>query len=63
MPIALDLLIRIGKRLDSSLISDRLGTTRRVTVASTSYFEQRGEPKTPEDLLLIKIYLFLLKST
>ena len=47
----LDLLIRIGKRLDSSLISDRLGTTRRVTVASMSYFEQRGEPKIPEDLL------------
>ena len=47
----LDLLIRIGKHFDSSLISDRLGTTRRVTVASMSYFEQRGEPKTPEDLL------------
>ncbi|MEP6518159.1 hypothetical protein [Microcoleus vaginatus] len=36
----LDLLSRIGNRLDSSLISDRIGTTRRVTVATTGYFEQ-----------------------
>ena len=27
----LDLLSRIGNRLDSSMISDRIGTTRRVT--------------------------------
>ncbi|HLO50422.1 MAG TPA: LysR family transcriptional regulator [Kamptonema sp.] len=47
----LDLLIRIGNRQDNSLISDRIGTTRRVTVATTSYFEQAGEPQTPEDLV------------
>ncbi len=47
----LDLLIRIGNRLDSSLIGHRIGTTRRVTVATTGYFEQAGEPQTPDDLV------------
>ncbi|MCC3605601.1 MAG: LysR family transcriptional regulator [Microcoleus sp. PH2017_29_MFU_D_A] len=47
----LDLLIRIGNRPDSSLISHRIGTTRRVTVATTCYFEQAGEPQTPDDLV------------
>lgn len=47
----LDLLIRIGNRLDSSHISHRIGTTRRVTVATTGYFEQAGEPKKPDDLV------------
>jgi DNA-binding transcriptional LysR family regulator len=47
----LDLLIRIGNRLDSSMISHRIGTTRRVTVATTGYFEQAGEPKKPDDLV------------
>ncbi|OCR01751.1 LysR family transcriptional regulator [Oscillatoriales cyanobacterium USR001] len=47
----LDLLIRIGNHQDSSLISDRIGTTRRVTIASTDYFEQAGEPQIPEDLV------------
>lgn len=47
----LDLLIRIGNRLDSSLISHHIGTTRRVTVATTGYFEQAGEPKKPDDLV------------
>ena len=47
----LDVLIRIGNRLDSSLIGDRIGTTRRVTVATTGYFEHAGEPKKPDDLV------------
>jgi len=47
----LDLLIRIGNRVDSSMISHRIGTTRRVTVATTGYFEQAGEPKKPDDLV------------
>ena len=47
----LDLLVRIGNRLDSSMIRHRNGTTRRVTVATTGYFEQAGEPKKPDDLV------------
>jgi DNA-binding transcriptional LysR family regulator len=47
----LDMLIRIGHRQDNSMISHRIGTTRRVTVANTDYFEQAAEPQTPEDLV------------
>lgn len=55
----LDLVIRIGDlpctplsdRQDSSLVSHHIGTTRRVTVATKSYFDQAGEPQTPEDLV------------
>lgn len=47
----LDLSIRIGNHQDTSLIGDRIGTTRRVTVATTGYFEQAGEPQTPEELV------------
>ncbi|MEB3192110.1 MAG: LysR family transcriptional regulator, partial [Snowella sp.] len=46
----LDLSIRIGNHQDNGLISDRIGLTRRVTVAATEYFEQAGEPQTPEEL-------------
>ncbi len=36
---------------DTSLISRRVGITRRVSVGSVSYFEKAGEPQTPEDLI------------
>ncbi|MGL5036077.1 MAG: substrate binding domain-containing protein, partial [Microcystaceae cyanobacterium] len=47
----LDLSIRIGNHQDQTLMSDRIGTTRRVTVATPSYFAKAGEPQIPEDLL------------
>jgi DNA-binding transcriptional LysR family regulator len=47
----LDLSIRIGDHQDNSLISHHLGTTRRITVATKSYFEHIEEPQTPEDLV------------
>lgn len=59
----LDLLIRIGNRLDSSLISHRIGTTHRVTVATRSYFEQAGEPQTPEDLVHHHCIIYTRLST
>jgi DNA-binding transcriptional LysR family regulator len=46
----LDLMIRIGNRQDNALISQRIGTTRRVTVATVGYFEQAGVPTIPKDL-------------
>ncbi|BAU42677.1 LysR family transcriptional regulator [Leptolyngbya sp. O-77] len=45
-----DLAIRIGQVTDSTLISHRIGTTRRITVAAASYLGDRPEPQTPEDL-------------
>lgn len=46
-----DLAIRIGNVQDTSLMTQRIGTTRRVTIGHQSYFEQAGEPQTPEDLV------------
>ena len=46
-----DLAIRIGNVQDTSLITQRIGTTRRITVAHQSYFDRAGEPQTPEDLI------------
>jgi len=46
-----DLAIRIGQVNDPALITHRLGMTRRVTVAATSYFCDRPEPQTPEALV------------
>ncbi|MBD2364840.1 LysR family transcriptional regulator [Anabaena minutissima FACHB-250] len=46
-----DLAIRIGKVQDTSLITQRIGTTRRITIGHQSYFERAGEPQTPEDLV------------
>lgn len=46
-----DLAIRIGQVNDPALIVHRIGLTRRVTVAATSYFRQRPAPQTPEALV------------
>jgi DNA-binding transcriptional LysR family regulator len=46
----LDLAIRVGDLSDPSLIAGRIGTTRRVTVASRDYLARRGVPATPADL-------------
>jgi DNA-binding transcriptional LysR family regulator len=47
---AIDLAIRIGEVADTSLVARRVGTTRRVTVASKGYFRKHGRPKSPFDL-------------
>ena len=45
-----DVAVRIGELKDSALLARRVGTTRRVTVASPGYLERRGRPETPADL-------------
>ncbi|MEB3309464.1 MAG: LysR family transcriptional regulator [Snowella sp.] len=59
----LDLLIRIGNRQDNNLISDRLGMTHRVTIATADYFQQAGEPQTPEDLVYHQCIVYTGLST
>ena len=46
-----DVVIRTGHQADSRLVSRKLGTSRRVLVASNAYFKRHGVPKTPADLL------------
>lgn len=43
----LDLVVRVGMLEDPSLIARRIGTTCRVTVASTDYLGRRGVPAAP----------------
>lgn len=46
----IDVAVRVGKLPDSSLVCRRLGTVPRVLVASRSYVEKHGLPRSPEDL-------------
>jgi DNA-binding transcriptional LysR family regulator len=46
----IDLALRIGEPRDSSLIARRVGTTRRVVLASADYIARRGLPTHPDDL-------------
>lgn len=47
----LDLAVRVGSLPDSRLVASKVGQIRRVVCASPGYLEQRGTPKTPQDLL------------
>jgi len=46
----LDLAVRIGPLVDSSLVARPVGSVRRVVVASPAYLALRGVPRTPSDL-------------
>jgi DNA-binding transcriptional LysR family regulator len=46
----IDLAIRVGETRDTSLIARRIGTTRRVVVATPDYLARHGVPQTPADL-------------
>jgi DNA-binding transcriptional LysR family regulator len=45
-----DLALRIGELVDSTLIATRCGSTRRVVCGSPDYFSEHGTPKHPTDL-------------
>jgi DNA-binding transcriptional LysR family regulator len=46
-----DVVIRTGDQSDSRLVSRKLGSSRRVLVASNPYLHRQGVPMTPADLL------------
>jgi DNA-binding transcriptional LysR family regulator len=46
----IDLAIRVGEITDPSLVGRRIGTTRRIVVAASSYLDKRGEPQSAKDL-------------
>ncbi|NJR62366.1 MAG: LysR family transcriptional regulator [Cyanobacteria bacterium CRU_2_1] len=60
---SVDLAIRIGNVQDNSLISHRIGVTRRITVGALSYFQQAGEPQTPEELIYHNCIVYTRLST
>jgi DNA-binding transcriptional LysR family regulator len=47
---AFDVAVRYAELSDSTFIARRLAPDNRVLVASPEYIEQRGRPKTPDDL-------------
>lgn len=50
MDEGIDVALRIAPLPDSSLTAVRVGSVRRITVASPAYLAAHGEPQTPEDL-------------
>lgn len=46
-----DLAIRIGQLPDSSLIAKKIGESRMICAASKDYWDQKGRPAHPDDLL------------
>ncbi|KJF70660.1 LysR family transcriptional regulator [Agrobacterium arsenijevicii] len=48
---AVDVAIRFGTLRSSGLVARRLGTIKRVVVASPAYLQAHGTPQTPEDLV------------
>ena len=45
-----DLALRIGPLIDNALVALKVGSMRRVVVASPDYLARRGAPRTPDDL-------------
>lgn len=54
----IDVAVRIGPLPDSSLIAKRVGTVRRILVASPDYLARRGTPASPADLKLHSVIAF-----
>lgn len=54
----IDLAIRVGESDDSSLISRRIGASRRVLVATPEYLERAGSPQQVSDLAQHRCIVF-----
>ena len=59
----IDLAIRIGPLEDSSLIAKKIGSSRRLVVASPDYLIKNGFPKKPIDLEAHKCLLYSSPNT
>ena len=53
-----DLAVEIGAKLETSHVSKTLATTRFYVCGSPTYFDEHGEPKTPDELKGHKALLF-----
>lgn len=54
----IDVAVRIGPLPDSNLVAKKVGTVRRILVASPDYLTRRGTPKSPADLRLHSMIAF-----
>ena len=54
----IDIAVRIGNLVDSSLITTKLGEVSRVVIASPAYLKARGIPKSPTKLVDLDIITF-----
>ncbi|MGH7222384.1 MAG: LysR substrate-binding domain-containing protein [Gemmataceae bacterium] len=59
----IDVAIRIGEVPDASLHAKRIGTARRICVASPRYLKERGMPKMPAELRSHDCILYTLLAT
>lgn len=59
---SLDLAVRVGQLGDTRLVARRIGTTRRVAVASPAYLAARGRPQSPQDLIAHNCIAYSLSS-
>lgn len=55
----LDVAIRIGELPSSTAIATRVGSVRRVTVATPAYLARRGEPAAPDELAAHDVIAFI----
>lgn len=58
-----DLIVRIGKLRDSSLVARRISPARLAICASPAYLEKHGEPQTADDLLNHNCLMYTLGSS
>jgi DNA-binding transcriptional LysR family regulator len=58
-----DVAVRVGRLADSNLVARRLGSTRRVLVATPAYLATHGTPQRPEDLVHHSCLLYAYLST
>ncbi len=59
----IDVAIRIGELTDMGLHAKRIGTARRICVASSRYLTERGTPQTPDELHAHDCILYTLLTT
>jgi len=58
-----DVAIRVGRLVDSSLVARRLGTSQRSIIATPAYLKKNGVPQTPQDLVDHNCILYAYLST
>lgn len=58
-----DVVVRITRLADSSLIARKVAPVRRVLAASPEYLEQRGMPRQPSDLAAHDCLLYTLQAS